>query len=187
MQMVISTTGRRPLCILCSVSVLSKMLKLCSVEGLSFRLWWMLSAVCWGSVICVLVGCCQPGCCWGSFLLAFIRLIDDWGLSFECLMWDCVRWWACSGSNRLLLCFDGYARLWNHRWLFDEVSFWSFVVCWYWHSDLINRSHCQNVGVWVGPHVSEDLCLDAIGYWKCSSILLALRIAKVTLIGNFAA
>jgi hypothetical protein len=44
MQMAISTTGRRPLCILCSVSVLSKMLKLRSAEGSSFRLCWMLSA-----------------------------------------------------------------------------------------------------------------------------------------------
>jgi hypothetical protein len=43
MQMAISTTGRRPLCILCSVYVLSKMLKLRSVEGSSFSLWWMLS------------------------------------------------------------------------------------------------------------------------------------------------
>ena len=42
--MAISTTGRRPLCIFCSVSVLSKMLKLRSAEGSSFRLWWMLSA-----------------------------------------------------------------------------------------------------------------------------------------------
>ena len=187
MQMVISTTGRRPLCILCSVSVLSKMLKLCSAEGSSFRLWWMLSArCCWGSVICVLVGCCQPivaetASCWLSS--------DSLMIGISCLsvlMWDCVRWWACSGSNRLLLCFEGNARLWNHRWLFDEVSFWSFVVCWYWHSDLSKRSHCQNVGFWVVPRVSEDLCLDAIGHCECSLILLASRIAKVTLIGNFA-
>jgi hypothetical protein len=33
------------LCILCSVAVLSKMLKLRSAEGSSFRLWWMLSAI----------------------------------------------------------------------------------------------------------------------------------------------
>jgi hypothetical protein len=37
MQMTISTTGRRLLCILCFVYVLSKMLKLCSAEGSSFR------------------------------------------------------------------------------------------------------------------------------------------------------
>jgi hypothetical protein len=170
--MAISTTGRRPLCILCSVSVLSKMLKLHSVEGVSFRLWWMLSAVCWGSVFCVLVG---------AWLLLRQRPVV-----IHQTHWCCVRWWACSGSNRLLLCFESNARLWNHRWLVEEVSVWSFVVCWYWHSDLSNRSHCQSVGVWVGPRVSEDLCLGAIGYWECSSILLASRIAKVTLIGNCA-
>ena len=49
MQMAISTTGRRPLCIFCSVSVLSKMLKLRSAEGSSFRLWWLLSVCCWSS------------------------------------------------------------------------------------------------------------------------------------------
>ena len=45
MQMAISTTGRRPLCIFCSVSVLSKMLKLRSAEGSSFWLWWLLSVL----------------------------------------------------------------------------------------------------------------------------------------------
>ncbi len=47
MQMTISTTGRRQLCILCSVCVLSKMLKLCGVEGSSFR--WLMGA---GSCFC---------------------------------------------------------------------------------------------------------------------------------------
>ena len=42
MQMTISTTGRRQLCILCSVCVLSKMLKLCGAEGSSFR--WLMGA-----------------------------------------------------------------------------------------------------------------------------------------------
>ena len=52
MQMAISTTGRRPLCIFCSVSVLSKMLKLRSAEGSSFRLWWLLSVFCcWSSLL----------------------------------------------------------------------------------------------------------------------------------------
>ena len=47
MQMTISTTGRRQLCILCSVCVLSKMLKLCGAEGSSFR--WLMGA---GSCFC---------------------------------------------------------------------------------------------------------------------------------------
>jgi hypothetical protein len=45
--MTISTTGRRQLCILCSVYVLSKMLKLCGAEGSSFR-----CLMCAGSCFC---------------------------------------------------------------------------------------------------------------------------------------
>ncbi len=71
MQMTVSTTGRRLLCILCSVYVLSKMLKLCGAEGSSFR--WLLGAVsrCCGDpsdfVFEVdLVAELAPCFCWGS-------------------------------------------------------------------------------------------------------------------------
>jgi hypothetical protein len=66
MQMAISTTGRRPLCISCSVSVLSKMLKLRSAEGSSFRLWWLLQSV---IAEAVLVGGCQRFGCWSNLLV----------------------------------------------------------------------------------------------------------------------
>ncbi len=153
--------------------------------------------LCWGSIM---VPCVDEVRClfWIFVIVLVIRLIECWDLLDLCLDQDLynnaecsevrlVRWWTCSGSNRLLLCFEGNTRYWNHRWSFDEVWIWSFVMCWFWHSDLSHRGHCQNVGVWVGPRVSEDLCLDAIGHCECSSILLASRVAKVTLIGNFAA
>jgi hypothetical protein len=91
MQMAISTTGRRLLCILCSVYVLSKMLKLCGAEGSSFRLWWMLSAFLFSEASVDDV----------SYLLlkhhllsVFIRLIDCWDLSnnAECSEVRLVRW-----------------------------------------------------------------------------------------------
>jgi hypothetical protein len=168
MQMAISTTGRRPLCIFCSVSVLSKMLKLRSAEGSSFRLWWLLSVF----------------CCWSSLLdaVSFLLLRRHPGArhqthNVECSEVRLFRWWACSGSNRLFLCW-----LWSIRCLFLREA-----TCWVWHSDLSHWSHCQNVVVWVVPRVSEDLCLDAVGHCECSSILSTSRIAKMTLIGNVAA
>ncbi len=119
MQMAISTTGRRPLCIFCSVSVLSKMLKVRSAEGSSFRLWWLLSIFCcWSSLLDAV------SCCWGSILVLVIRLIyllgsvrlgldQDLYNNVECSEVRLFRWWACSGSNRLLLCW-----LWSIRCCF---------------------------------------------------------------------
>ncbi len=168
--MAISTTGRRLLCILCSVCVLSKMLKLCGAEGSSFRFWWMLAVVCcWDpadfvsevDLVAEAASClCEVhqigpfvkllsdfwlmlstvcGCCWSRILflkqqlgvhlcgllfgccqlwcaefasLWFIRLIDcvftGCGVlhfNAECSEMKLVRWWACSGSNRLCLRF----------------------------------------------------------------------------------
>ncbi len=164
MQMAISTTGRHLLCILCSVYVLSKMLKLCSAEGSSFRFWWMLSAVCCRGSILISVEVHQIGpfvkllsdfwlmlsavCCWGSILFLKQQLgvwsLDAvsplllkqrpgvstdslivgfcpnfrspislcvftglWGVTLqsECFEMWLVRWWACSGSNRLCVRF----------------------------------------------------------------------------------
>ena len=117
MQMAISTTGRRPLCILCSVYVLSKMLKLRSAEGSSFRLWWMLSTfVLLGQhLFCLLDAvrrlllrqhhCARYQTHWW---LGSVRLVSETGVltvMLSVLRWDFVRWWACSGSNRLLLRF----------------------------------------------------------------------------------
>jgi len=249
MQMTISTTGRRRLCILCSVYVLSKMLKLCGAEGSSFS--WLMGAVsccCWDlsdfvsevnlvaeqRLVCVglhqidpLWCCCQifllrsiKLCFWGGshccvqmlvsevaycliqqlvvwsldavnslllyqrpgvvhqthWLLGFVRVfgsecpalrsIRSWFLrwiSFFTVCWvfrfnaECsemrhVRWWACSGSNRL--CRQGfltwpfcgiwlirmfqicYALCWgtsdlvsdNHLLMKSDVCFWGFIV-----------------------------------------------------------
>ncbi len=112
MQMTISTTGRRLLCILCFVYVLSKMLKLCSAGGSSFRFRWMLLVACsWGIIVVLLFGCCQPFVAEAASW-CFIRLIDcvftGCGVlhfNAECSEMKLVRWWACSGSNRLCLRF----------------------------------------------------------------------------------
>ena len=185
MQMVISTTGRRPLCIFCSVSVLSKMLKLRSAEGSSFRLWWLLS-----------VFCCWSRSCW--------RLSTFWLLNQppgNCRMQSAffvakTAFWCSSSDSQCGVSWGEAFQMVSLQWLepsvsvsvvvhqmsVSEVDDWSFG-----DRDLSHRSHRQNVGVWVGPRVSEDLCLDAVGHLWNSSILSASRIAKVTLIGNVAA
>ncbi len=90
--MAISTTGHRLLCILCSVYVLSKMLKLCSAEGSSFRFWWMLSAVsCWGRILIVL-RFTRSTHCDAVVRLLFLRQqlgVDLWMLSTLCC-WNSV-------------------------------------------------------------------------------------------------
>ncbi len=105
MQMAISTTGRRPLCILCSVSVLSKMLKLPSAEGSSFRLWWMLSSFCcWSSSLDAV------SLCWGIIMvlcvdevrclflnLRYVLILAQWSESSKSLS-EC---WCLSGATRL--------------------------------------------------------------------------------------
>ena len=100
MQMTISTTGRRRLCILCSVYVLSKMLKLCGAEGSSFS--WLMGAVsccCWDlsdfvsevnlvaeqRLVCVGLHQIDPlWCCCQIFLLRSIKLCF-WGGSHCCV------------------------------------------------------------------------------------------------------
>ena len=82
MQMTISTTGRRQLCILCSVCVLSKMLKLCGAEGSSFR--WLM-----GAVSCF---CGDPSIVWsGSRCWAASCL---YGGSTRSILYDAVRLWC---------------------------------------------------------------------------------------------
>jgi hypothetical protein len=199
MQMAISTTGRRPLCIFCSVSVLSKMLKLRSAEGSSFRLWWLLSVFCCWSSVLVLVECCQPFVAETALLWWDQMLVAE---SHHCARHQ-THWVlgsagpSRSGSLQQCWVFWGETfQMVNMQWLEPSVSVLVVVHqmsvsegdhCWVWHSDLSHWSHCQKVGVWVGPRVSEDLCLNAVGHCEFSSILLALCVAKVTLIGNVAA
>jgi hypothetical protein len=138
----------------------------------------LLKQHCCGEIRCLLLN---------LIIVLVIRLIECWDLldllgqdlcnNVECSEVRLFRWWTCSGSNRLFLCW-----LWSIRWFVSEGDH-----CWVWHSDLSHWSHCQKVGVWVGPRVSEDLCLNAVGHCEFSSILLALCVAKVTLIGNVAA
>ena len=80
MQMTISTTGRRQLCILCSVCVLSKMLKLCGAEGSSFR--WLMGA---GSCFCEFHPICfwSGSRCWAVFCLLEVHQIDP--------LWCCCQ------------------------------------------------------------------------------------------------
>ncbi len=93
-------------------------------------------------------------CCWSSIIVLVIRLSDCWNLLDSCRKQDLfdnvecsevrlVRWWACSGSNRLLLC-----PLWSVRCFDSEVDH-----CCFGHSDLSHRSHCQNL-VSEGCHAS---------------------------------
>ncbi len=91
MQMAISTTGRRPLCILCSVSVLSKMLKLRSAEGSSFRLWWMLSSFC-GWRFRWMRSIFAEASSW-----CFVLILAQWSESSKSLS-EC---WCLSGATRL--------------------------------------------------------------------------------------
>ncbi len=76
MQMTISTTGRRLLCILCSVYVLSKMLKLCGAEGSSFR--WLMGAVsCQLFLLRFIKPCFWSGSrCWAAFVCLEVHQID---------------------------------------------------------------------------------------------------------------
>ncbi len=192
MQMAISTTGRHPLCILCSVYVLSKMLKLRSAEGSSFSLWWMLSVF----LLLKQHDCALHQTHW---LLGSVRLVsnaDVLTVMLSILRWGFVRWWACSGSNRLLLRFVFWSQVVGVRHVLsnapfvDEVRFLisklhHLLMSSQWSVQSKSLSEC--LGVWVGPRISEDLCLDAIGHCERSSVLLASRIAKVTLIGSFAA
>jgi hypothetical protein len=156
MQMTISTTGRRRLCILRFVYVLSKMLKLCGAEGSSFRFWGVLSVLvaeaaswfCWGS---------PDWCCWGGILFP-VRQLWVWSLdavsplllrqrpgvlsdslivgccqnslrqwfNAECAELRLVRWWACSGSNRLCSCL-GPNRSLCLRWV---RGWWCQSIVW---------------------------------------------------------
>ena len=109
--MAVSTTGRRLLCILCSVCVLSKMLKLCGAEGSSFR--WLMGAVscfCWGPSNFVWSGshCWAASCLCGGApdrsLYVVVRF--DW----------CVQW---LGSIRFL--FLRWSRFWGS--VSDTVNF----------------------------------------------------------------
>ena len=124
MQMAISTTGRRPLCIFCSVSVLSKMLKLRSAEGSSFRLWWLLQSFVlkqiFLEVVNLLVVESASWCLLNA--VSLLLLMPHSGArhqthSVEYPEVRLFRWWACSGSNRLILC-----RLWYIRCLFLRLT-----------------------------------------------------------------
>ncbi len=97
MQMTISTTGRRRLCILCFVYVLSKMLKLCGAEGSpsgfdgcflllllsSIRLCFWGGSRCWGRIL---------------FLLRFARLAHLWGCCQIFFFWLVLSTVCCWGS-----------------------------------------------------------------------------------------
>jgi hypothetical protein len=173
MQMTISTTGRRRLCILCSVYVLSKMLKLCGAEGSSFN--WLMGAVsccCWDlsdlvsevnlvaeqRLVCVGLHQIDPlWCCCQIFLLRSIKLCF-WGGSHccgqmlvsevaYCLIQQLVVW-SLDAVNSLLLYqrpgvvhqthwLLGFVRVFGSEcpalrsirsWFLRWISF--FTVCW---------------------------------------------------------
>ena len=95
MQMTISTTRRRQLCILCCVYVLSKMLKLCGAEGSSFR--WLI-----GTGSCFCGGPSNFVLKWISVLSSSLAVGGSPDRSFMMLLsgfdW-CIQW---LGSMRLL-------------------------------------------------------------------------------------
>jgi hypothetical protein len=197
MQMAISTTGRHPLCILCSVYVLSKMLKHRSAEGSSFRLWWMLSTVLvlrqhlfclLDTVSRLLLKQHHCACHQTHWWLGSVRLVSETDVltvMLSILRWGFVRWWACSGSNHLLLRFvfeiaGGYL-------MKSDVCFWVSscvdVDTVIWAIEVIVRMF------WCLSGATRLQRLMPWCYWALwlSSVLLALRIAKVTLIGSVAA
>jgi hypothetical protein len=140
MQMAISTTGRRPLCILCSVSVLSKMLKLRSAEGSSFRLWWMLSdSCCWGG-ICFACELLQP------FVAEAVRRMLSALLRQH---HGALCWW----SQMFVLNLRHCARHQTH-WVLGSVGLvsrsWSLQQCWVFWGEA-----CQMVNLqWLEPSAS---------------------------------
>ena len=86
MQMTISTTGRRLLCILCFVFVLSKMLKLCGAEGSSFR--WFVGAVscfCWDPSLFEVDLVAEQRLCGGAPDLSVMMLLSDFDWCFQLL------------------------------------------------------------------------------------------------------
>ena len=123
MQMTISTTGRRQLCILCSVCVLSKMLKLCGAEGSSFR--WLMGT---GSCFCEFHPICfwSGSRCWAVFCLLEVHQIDP--------LWCCCQALA-----------DAFSGCWGPsdflflRW----TLFWSSML------DTVNRLCWGSIGATV--------------------------------------
>jgi len=113
MQMTISTTGRRQLCILCSVCVLSKMLKLCGAEGSSFR--WLMGA---GSCFCEFHPICfwSGSRCWAVFCLLEVHQIDP--------LWCCCQALTDAFSGWDPLEFRGGSRFWSS--ILDTVN----RLCW---------------------------------------------------------
>jgi hypothetical protein len=113
MQMTISTTGRRQLCILCSVCVLSKMLKLCGAEGSSFR--WLMGA---GSCFCEFPPICfwSGSRCWAVFCLLEVHQIDP--------LWCCCQALTDAFSGWDPLEFRGGSRFWSS--ILDTVN----RLCW---------------------------------------------------------
>jgi hypothetical protein len=113
MQMTISTTGRRQLCILCSVCVLSKMLKLCGAEGSSFR--WLMGA---GSCFCEFPPICfwSGSRCWAVFCLLEVHQIDP--------LWCCCQALTDAFSGWDPLKFWGGSRFWSS--ILDTVN----RLCW---------------------------------------------------------
>ena len=111
--MTISTTGRRQLCILCSVSVLSKMLKLCGAEGSSFR--WLMGA---GSCFCEFHPICfsSGSRCWAVFCLLEVHQIDP--------LWCCCQALTDAFSGWDPLEFWGGSRFWSS--ILDTVN----RLCW---------------------------------------------------------
>ena len=122
MQMTISTTGRRQLCILCSVCVLSKMLKLCGAEGSSSGDWWVLAAV----------------------SVSSIQFVFEVDLGAE----QCFVCWRCTRSIR----YDAVVRLWlmhsvvEIHWNF-EVDHVSEVACWILSTVCVEAASVQQWGV----------------------------------------
>ena len=113
MQLTISTTGRRQLCILCSVCVLSKMLKLCGAEGSSFR--WLMGA---GSCFCEFHPICfwSGSRCWAVFCLLEVHQIDP--------LWCCCQALTDAFSGWDPLKFRGGSRFWSS--ILDTVN----RLCW---------------------------------------------------------
>ncbi len=150
--MAISTTGRRLLCILCFVYVLSKMLKLCSAEGSSFRLWGMLSAICcWGSIVCryssdsLIVGICQW--CLKQILCVFANcgcvVLQSWVFWGEACQMVSLQWLEPSVSA-FHFC--------DRRWLLLNVlCLMQRVRCR--HSDLNNWSRFRGVRLFLKTYV----------------------------------
>ena len=120
MQMTISTTGRRQLCILCSVCVLSKMLKLCGAEGSSFR--WLMGA---GSCFCEFHPICfwSGSRCWAVFCLLEVHQIDP--------LWCCCQ--------ALTDAFSGW----------DPLEFWGGSRFWSSILDTVNRLCWSSIGATV--------------------------------------